>query len=111
MADQRRTALGKVVDMSVIATRHEKTRAVGNMGVNARGDIINSNNQIIRDRTSRIENQNNKKVSSAFTEPVFEETVPLPVEELSKDELEFEQEDSVLEKEIVKIKNTKSNKV
>jgi len=31
-----RTAMGKVVDMSALASRNEKVRAVGNMKVNAR---------------------------------------------------------------------------
>jgi hypothetical protein len=108
MADQRRTALGKVVDMSIISAKHEKTRAVGNMGVNARGDIINSNNQIIRDRTSRIENQNNKSVSGFADTTTIQAPKP-PIEELSASELEFEQDDVELQEEVVKIK--KSNKV
>jgi hypothetical protein len=35
-----RTALGKQIDMAALAAKNEKTRAVGNMKVNARGDTI-----------------------------------------------------------------------
>ena len=76
------------------------------MGVNARGDIINSDNQIIRDRTSRVENHNNKGVGQS----PFAATVVKPLEsEMSKNELEFEQDDSELQEEVTKIK-AKSNK-
>ena len=44
-----RSAMGKEVDMSALRQRNEKTRAVGNMNVNARGDIIDSNGQVIND--------------------------------------------------------------
>ena len=37
-----KSALGKSIDMASIARRNEKVRAVGNMNVNARGDILNS---------------------------------------------------------------------
>ena len=39
-----RSAQGKMVDMSVLAAKNEKVRAVGNMNVNARGDVIDENN-------------------------------------------------------------------
>lgn len=102
----KRTALGKMVDMSVLATQNEKTRAIGNMGVNARGDIINSNNQVIRDRTSRIESQNNRNVGP---NPFAATKVKTVEEELSKHELEFEQDDIELQEEVTKTK-TKTNK-
>lgn len=50
----QRTAMGKAVDMAALTTRNEKTRAVGNMSVNARGDVLDSNNQIINDNTRRV---------------------------------------------------------
>lgn len=48
-----RTAQGKMIDMSALATKNEKVRAVGNMHVNARGDTLDSNNQVINDSTRR----------------------------------------------------------
>ena len=50
----QRTAMGRSVDMASLATQNEKTRAVGNMGVNARGDILDSNNRIVKDNTARV---------------------------------------------------------
>ena len=54
-----RSAMGKNVDMSALASRNEKTRAVGNMKVNARGDTIDSFGKII---TSV-----NEKVNTAYS--------------------------------------------
>ena len=49
-----KTSLGKSVDMAALQSRNEKVRAVGNMSVNARGDIIDSNNNVIQDSTKRV---------------------------------------------------------
>jgi hypothetical protein len=49
-----RTALGKTVDMSALAAKNEKTRAVGNMKINARGDTIDANGKIITPVTAKV---------------------------------------------------------
>lgn len=41
---------GKEIDMEKLSLRHEKTPAVGNMRVNARGDEIGPGGKIIRTR-------------------------------------------------------------
>ena len=41
---------GKEIDMEKISLRHEKTPAVGNMRVNARGDELGEGGKIIRTR-------------------------------------------------------------
>ena len=48
------TALGVPFDMAAMRAKNEKVRAVGNMNVNARGDIIDSNNKVIHDVTKRV---------------------------------------------------------
>ena len=55
--DVYRTANGKVVDMGALRLKNEKTRAVGNMKVNARGDEINEQGQIIRKKTEQANSQ------------------------------------------------------
>lgn len=57
------TAMGRELDMSALASRNEKVRAVGNMNVNARGDVLNSQNQIIEDNNSRVNNIYSKTVT------------------------------------------------
>jgi len=41
---------GKEIDMEKLTLRHEKTPAVGNMKVNARGDELGDGGKIIRTR-------------------------------------------------------------
>ena len=52
-----RTARGKTVDMGALRLKNEKTRAVGNMKVNARGDQINDENQVIKKKTQQVTQQ------------------------------------------------------
>ena len=41
-----KTARGSIIDMAALAARHEKTRAVGNVPMNARGDRLNPDGSI-----------------------------------------------------------------
>lgn len=49
-----RTAQGRTVDIASIIMQNERTRAVGNMKVNARGDAIDSHNQIVNSRPKQV---------------------------------------------------------
>lgn len=94
-----RTAQGKMIDMSQLAARNEKVRAVGNMNVNARGDIIDSHNKVIQDNTKRVKSSYTKAVNekqSKGVKPHPQQAQPknIPiVEDLSKDEKEFFDDD------------------
>ena len=50
-----KTARGKILDMGALATQNETTRAVSNVPVNARGDIIDNrgNIQVPREKISK----------------------------------------------------------
>lgn len=48
-----RTAMGQTIDMAALAAKNEHVRAVGNMKVNARGDIINDKGQIVKSINER----------------------------------------------------------
>jgi hypothetical protein len=61
--DVYRTANGKVVDMGALRLKNEKTRAVGNMKINARGDEINEQGQVIRKKTEQANNQYSRQTS------------------------------------------------
>ena len=45
-----KSAMGRAVDMAALSGKNEKVRAVGNMGVNARGDKIGPGGKIIAKR-------------------------------------------------------------
>ena len=62
---QYRTAMGKTVDMGALMIQNEQTRAVGNMGVNARGDQIDSINRVISKKNQQVNKQNKKQTASA----------------------------------------------
>lgn len=56
-----RTAMGKTVDIGALVLQNEQTRAVGNMGVNARGDVVNSQNKVIETRAKQVQRSNQNK--------------------------------------------------
>lgn len=82
-----RSAMGKPVDMSSLSTKNEKIRAVGNMNVNARGDILDSNNRVIKDNTKRVKGSYSKTVTPQQAQP------SVPRNQLSKEEQMFEDDD------------------
>jgi hypothetical protein len=49
-----KSANGKTVDMGSLALQNEMTRAVGNMKVNARGDLIDEHNRVIAKKTDQV---------------------------------------------------------
>lgn len=49
------SARGKIIDMGALRLRNEQVRAVGNMGVNARGDRIDSRGNIIDPKNQQLE--------------------------------------------------------
>lgn len=65
-----KTAMGKVVDMAALTAKNEKTRAVGNMKVNARGDTIDAQGRIIKTATSKVNDSYNKTVGNRSAQPV-----------------------------------------
>lgn len=58
-----RTAMGKMVDIGAIQLKNEKVRAVGNMGVNARGDVVDADNRPIASRNSQVQKQYRKQTN------------------------------------------------
>lgn len=50
MSNLYKTATGQLIDMDRFRLQHEKEQAIGNMKVNARGDEVDSSNNIVRTR-------------------------------------------------------------
>ena len=95
-----RTAMGKSVDMSAILAKNEKTRAVGNMSVNARGDTIDAYGRIIKPVTAKVNEAYGKTVgnrSAHATKNVskpqskIQPDIPVEIPELTKEELELDE--------------------
>jgi hypothetical protein len=80
-----RTAQGKVVDLGALQLQNEHVRAVGNMPINARGDLIDSNNRPIDTRNQEVARQYRKQISNVQDAPVYSSRQPAaPVTETVK---------------------------
>ena len=64
-----RTAQGKVVDLGAMMVQNETVRAVGNMSVNARGDIIDNQGQVLATRGEQV-NRNLNRQTNANAGPI-----------------------------------------
>ena len=65
-----RTAQGKIVDLGALQLKNENVRAVGNMNVNARGDLLDSNNRPIDSRNNQVGRQYKKQVTNTTNSTV-----------------------------------------
>ena len=117
MSKVYRTALGKTIDMSSLASKNERVRAVGNMNVNARGDTIDSFGKIIVPVTKKVGDKYQKTVSNRAANVVRNrasnlrpiETAPKPEHkiDLTPEELEFEDDTEAEAIEALKAAQTK----
>jgi hypothetical protein len=96
-----RSALGKNIDMSAMVSQNEKVRAVGNMNVNARGDIIDSHGRVVQGNTQRVNSMYKQTVrppsniqedSHEIVEPVVVPPTPDVVAEVIATELNSEEQ-------------------
>lgn len=113
-----RTAMGKIIDMSALAAKNERVRAVGNMNVNARGDTIDANGRVIVPVTKKVGEGYQKTVTNRAANIVKKrqealrpvESAPKPEHkvDLTAEELALEESlDDDLEIEQIKAKDTK----
>lgn len=58
-----RTAQGKEIDMGQLILKNENVRAVGNMGVNAKGDLIDHTGRVISSRAEQVNRQYNRETN------------------------------------------------
>ena len=115
-----RTAMGKAIDMSALAAKNERVRAVGNVkNLNARGDTIDVNGKIIVPVTEKTNNTYGRTVgnrsSHASKRPVTSiqpDRVVIPQEQLTMAEKELEASfDDDLEVEKIKAEEFKSTEI
>ena len=64
-----RTAQGRVVDLGAMMVQNETVRAVGNMSVNARGDIIDNQDRVLATRGEQV-NRNLNRQTNANPGPI-----------------------------------------
>ena len=70
-----KTARGRTIDMSAIRAKHEDTRAISNMPINARGDIIDNrgNVKVQREKISKEFYKDNVPGSDVKKESIKED--------------------------------------
>lgn len=74
-----KTAQGKTLDMSALALQHERVRAVGNMKVNARGDVVDANNNVVKSRVKQSNQNYSRGVGQvSHTTPIKADKKPVP---------------------------------
>ena len=58
-----KSAQGKTVDMGRLQLQNESVRAVGNMKVNARGDMVDDMNRVISTKSEQVNKQYKKQTT------------------------------------------------
>ena len=80
-----RSSQGKSIDLGALLLQNESVRAVGNMGVNARGDRINIQNKVIDSKAKQLQRSYNKQIGpqdaipQSFAPPVADVIATQPV--------------------------------
>jgi len=64
-----KSAMGKPVDMGALMLQNEQIRAVGNMNINARGDVLDSQNRVIEPRNKTAQRQYRRQSSNTALIP------------------------------------------
>jgi hypothetical protein len=77
-----RTAQGKMVDLGSLQLRNENVRSVGNMKVNARGDLIDSNNRPIDTRNQQVDRQYRRQTTNVSNTPVQQGRTAAPAADI-----------------------------
>ena len=73
-----RTANGKQVDMDTLALKNETVIAVGNMNVNARGDVLGAGGKIVTPKSEVIKQYYEKPKGMVDDTPVRSKPTPAP---------------------------------
>ena len=65
-----KSAMGKPVDLGSLILQNEGVRAVGNMNVNARGDLLDGNNRVIDQKSRQVQRQYQRTTNVSNSVPV-----------------------------------------
>ena len=74
-----RTMQGKMVDIEKLRAANENTRAVGNMNVNARGDVLGPGNTIVRSKEEVMREYYEAPAGAVADTPAPKVTAPTPI--------------------------------
>ena len=96
-----RTAQGRIVDLGAMMVQNETVRAVGNMSVNARGDVIDNQGRVLATRGEQV-NRNLKQQTNANPGPVpSSNRVPQSPKLTEAEQLELDRKERQTKREAV----------
>lgn len=72
-----RTHQGRTIDIGALILKNERTRAVGNMGVNARGDRIDADDRPIDSRKQQMDRKYRRQTTNVVDEPPQPQSSPV----------------------------------
>lgn len=76
-----RTMQGRLVDIDKLRAQNEDTRAVGNMNVNARGDVLSASGEIVKTKEEVMAEYYETPPGAASSAPMSQtEASPAPAE-------------------------------
>jgi hypothetical protein len=99
-----KSAMGKPVDLGALLLQNEQVRAVGNMGVNAAGDILDSNNLVIDQRTRQVQRQYKRQSNVSNTPPTTSNISARKTTISKEQELSLEQFDTSMTQTVSPVK-------
>ena len=73
-----RTMQGRMVDIDQLRAANESTQAVGNMNVNARGDVLGANGQVVTPKSQVIKKYYEQPKGKASEGPSRQTPAPQP---------------------------------
>jgi hypothetical protein len=93
-----KTSRGRTIDMGSLLLQNEQVRAVGNMNVNARGDLLDSGNRVIDQKNRQVQRQY-KKQTNVSSAPVVASTKQAKQAQMTETETNTETIESVFEED------------
>ena len=103
MANVYRTAKGKLIDINKVKLANESTVAVGNMKVNARGDLLGSRGQVSIGRNTRMDEvysapySPNEPAQFAKTQAAMEESKAKELHDLASNLVDTNTSEAILD--------------
>ena len=87
-----RTAQGKFIDFHALMAKNENVRAVGNMKVNARGDTVDADGEVIAPINDRVASGYAKTVGNKSAQVHKNSNKNIQQHELTKEEIELNEQ-------------------
>lgn len=101
-----RTALGRTLDLGALIRKNEKTRAVSNLSVNARGDKIDAFGNVVESANEKVAKHYNGTVGNKSARINSSRNSLVPTQELTSAERELQEQ---LDQEDQEIRNLKKD--